>query len=307
MTDNRLTVVYIMGYGRSGSTLLDILLNNHPEIVSVGALSNFFEWILRKESCACGKPVQSCVFWEPIVKKYDEYMAKSHKKAQLLVEGHRYFSRLANQRLSTQLTADYGQLMTTLYSDIATVSSKNNIVDSSKSAREVCGRAYALARYTSLNVKIIHLTRDGRAVMWSAMKGSGSPERPQSRNKLTRAAKAVYGWIQANHTSEKTRRLLGNKSTLLVRYEDLVTDPESQLSRIGEHIGLPMDGIIQKIKDGANFTVSHNLGGNRLRFTENIVIKPDFGWQSGLTRGYKIVFWMVAQRVARKYNYEFGW
>ena len=35
-------IIYIMGYGRSGSTLLDIILGNHPEIQSLGEVALFY-------------------------------------------------------------------------------------------------------------------------------------------------------------------------------------------------------------------------------------------------------------------------
>ena len=33
------TLCYIAGFGRSGSTVLDVLLGNHPEVLSLGEVS----------------------------------------------------------------------------------------------------------------------------------------------------------------------------------------------------------------------------------------------------------------------------
>ena len=35
-------VIYIMGYAHSGSTLLDMVLSNHPNITSVGEVNKLY-------------------------------------------------------------------------------------------------------------------------------------------------------------------------------------------------------------------------------------------------------------------------
>ena len=44
-------VVYIMGRGHSGSTMLDLMLGNHEKIHSVGELTSGFR--RRSEKCSC--------------------------------------------------------------------------------------------------------------------------------------------------------------------------------------------------------------------------------------------------------------
>jgi hypothetical protein len=74
--------LYIEGYGRSGSTLLDIVLGNHPEVESVGELINlpysgWYEgWISGKPTrspyCACGERMLECEFWSAVRRKWLE-------------------------------------------------------------------------------------------------------------------------------------------------------------------------------------------------------------------------------------------
>ena len=63
---NRIKVIYIMGYGRSGSTFMDILLGNHKDFISVGALSNFFDWEINDGICACHQSFNNCQFWKKV-------------------------------------------------------------------------------------------------------------------------------------------------------------------------------------------------------------------------------------------------
>jgi len=49
---------YVVGYGRSGSTLLDWTLGSHPDIKSVGEIDRLPESIMTNDLpiyCGCGK------------------------------------------------------------------------------------------------------------------------------------------------------------------------------------------------------------------------------------------------------------
>src|ERR671939_281825 len=68
-TQTPVKVLKITGLGRSGSTILDVVLGNHPSIESVGEVGNLMRngWIsreslrgidpkrLRRPICTCGK------------------------------------------------------------------------------------------------------------------------------------------------------------------------------------------------------------------------------------------------------------
>jgi hypothetical protein len=54
--DGALTVLYIGGYGRSGSTVLDRVLGALPDAVSVGEIRSIWGAVLREDRlCACGQ------------------------------------------------------------------------------------------------------------------------------------------------------------------------------------------------------------------------------------------------------------
>ena len=57
-------LLYIIGDGRSGSTLLNIALGNHPDAVAAGELCNVQRYLWRQDNwCSCGTPVHECSFW----------------------------------------------------------------------------------------------------------------------------------------------------------------------------------------------------------------------------------------------------
>jgi len=64
---NRPKVIYIMGCGRSGTTILDIILGNHSGFLSLGELNNAMDaWNKKKQVCSCGLPVRQCRIWKNV-------------------------------------------------------------------------------------------------------------------------------------------------------------------------------------------------------------------------------------------------
>ena len=62
------SVVYIVGYGRSGSTILDIILGQHADIFSAGELRNLTTRAWQgNEYCSCQSSLQSCPFWSEVM------------------------------------------------------------------------------------------------------------------------------------------------------------------------------------------------------------------------------------------------
>ena len=57
-------VLYVGGWGRSGSTLLSHLLGRLPEMVAVGELRYVWQaGVSGNELCGCGEPFDECPFW----------------------------------------------------------------------------------------------------------------------------------------------------------------------------------------------------------------------------------------------------
>src|SRR4051794_29494183 len=69
-------VVYIMGHGYSGSTLLTFLLGSHPQIATIGELGiapRIREELQPDEYlCSCRTPVRDCGFWQRVSREMKE-------------------------------------------------------------------------------------------------------------------------------------------------------------------------------------------------------------------------------------------
>src|SRR3546814_9153714 len=81
----------VAGYGRSGTTLLDIALGEHPAIMGAGEVTTLARHVWdRGEYCACGARVRDCPQWTAIVTRWtqgepDGFLAR-YRRAQARTE-----------------------------------------------------------------------------------------------------------------------------------------------------------------------------------------------------------------------------
>ena len=71
VVSDKLKILYIASSGRSGSTVLDLLLGAHAACWTLGEFY-VLPWNLRMHTkpCGCGRPVEECHFWGPIVAEH---------------------------------------------------------------------------------------------------------------------------------------------------------------------------------------------------------------------------------------------
>src|SRR5437868_12622660 len=67
MENQKLKLIYIASSGRSGSTVLELLLGAHSACWTLGEF-HVLPWLLRTnvKPCGCGSPVAQCPFWQSI-------------------------------------------------------------------------------------------------------------------------------------------------------------------------------------------------------------------------------------------------
>jgi hypothetical protein len=308
----RSTVLYIAGSGRSGSTLLERMLGTLPGMVNVGELVDLSRRVIGlDELCGCGEPFSACPFWVEVGQKafggwsvdvarridaLQKKVARQRDLPQLMVPP------LRNAAFSADL-AEYTDLYERLFAAIASVSGARAVIDASKSASLVMG----LARADQLDIRMLHLIRDARGVAYSwAKSGVARPHGGDSGSVMGVWSPRITArrWAVLQGQIALTRRFVSAYS--FVRYEDLVSDPATEVVRCMNELGLPVSqqdltSISGRVVD---LPTSHGLSGNPSRFRiGEQTLRPDEQWRATMPRGDRRLTTVIAAAPLARYGY----
>ncbi len=295
-------VVYLGGLGRSGSTLLERLLGEVPGIAACGEIVHLWQrGVAENERCGCGLEFAACDFWKQVGKEafggWDKLDTSRIGHLKDTVDRTRLIPRLSRktrlpQRLavSPQLRSDlaeYAGYYLSLYRAIADVSGCDALVDSSKHA----SLAFCLSRCEEIDLRVIHVVRDSRAVAYSWTTQVARPEAgatgPGGYMTTYRPVRAAGHWNAQNGALQ----LLARRGTpvLRVRYEDLVDAPEQTLRRVATFAGVPAGSLSLPFLHTAGgscyaeLTTAHTASGNPMRFaTGKVAIRGDDRWRAAM-------------------------
>lgn len=305
----QLKVISIIGSGRSGSTVLDVVLGSHPAIEGVGALAKLPSsgWIRNDDRrCACGRPIHGCGYWLEVYRRWSEEVGEGglarYIRLQSRYERSRAWARLLlEERRASPAFRTYGWMTATLYQAISKVSGRSIIVDSSK--RPV--RTYALLATGALDIRVTHLIRDGRGVVWSRsrpLERNVEAGVPRSRPP-TPWWRSTCHWMLANLESKWVSRRAGAGKATRITYEAIVQRPAEVLKDLSLVIGEDLGPIALAIAQGRVMASGHRVGGNRSRLSGSIRLRPDFRWTTELPAGEAAKFWRAAGWLAERYGY----
>jgi hypothetical protein len=241
-------VVYIMAWGRSGSTLLGNLLGEIDGFFHAGELRTIWEkGFVRGRLCGCGKRVPECEFWQGVISRaLGEGDARAVATAQRNAARLRHAPRLLFGATGNGLpggspTKEYAASIVSLYRELAETTGTRVIVDSSKREAD----AALLRLLSGVDPYYVHLVRDPRAVAYSWQRRKPTPE-PRREMVTYKPSTSTRNWLGLNVTAEAIRRRVGPGHYMLVRYEDLATNPKGTLEAIAAMLGetpaaLPVD------------------------------------------------------------------
>ncbi len=275
-------VLFISGWGRSGSTLLDRLMGELPGAVSVGEVWNvWMNGFVRDELCGCGSAFGSCPFWSAVAERafggVGAVDGRRVRRRMRSVARLKALPRLVTGRVGAgsyrRAFDDYGATLTALYEAIAAESGAAVIIDSSKTPQH----GFLLNRLPGVRLTMVHLVRDSRAVAFSWQRHKERPEGTDRSATIARypPGRSAVSWLLANLLSEGLRRLA--PTSLRVRYEDLVAEPSATLARVAALVGLAPPG--PAVDGGLRLGPAHTAAGNPMRFaTGPIELRADDEW-----------------------------
>lgn len=302
-------VLYVGGWGRSGSTLLDRMLGQVPGVVAVGeAREIFLRGCVENRLCGCGLPFDECAFWNAVGERAFGGWAQVDAGAMGEMR-HRldrpwqvpflllpWRSRRRRAQASTYIGA-----LARLYAAIAEVSGADVVVDSSK----IPSYALLLERALPRRVRAVHLVRDSRGVVFSWQKHVNRTDGAASDTMVrygVLAAAARYDLY--NGMAHLLRG--GGVPTVRVRYEDLVAEPGATVAKILRHAGArtaPTD--LAYLQQGAvQLVATHTVDGNPMRFqTGAVPLRVDDEWRSAMAPADRAIVAVATAPLLLAYGY----
>jgi hypothetical protein len=288
-TTARLRLLYLGGIGRSGSTLLERMLGELPGACSLGEVAHLWARGVRNdERCGCGRNFSACPFWQQVGELafggWGNVSVERQLELRDRVDDVRRTPQLlvgAMGRSARRDLEEYTAAYRAIYEAARTVSGADVIVDSSK----FTSLAYCLRRAPELDLRLLHLIRDSRAVAYSWTKVVRRPEVVDGESYMHRfrPARLAVLWNLHNTLLELPR--LAGTPTRTLRYEQFARDPRAVLEDVASFAGLslaPADlGFLQE--GSVELSVSHQVAGNPLRFsTGTVEIRRDDAWRTSL-------------------------
>jgi Sulfotransferase family len=300
-------VLYVVGLGRSGSTILSNSLGQIGSYFSAGELN--FIWrhnVLENRLCGCGRPFRECPVWTRVMDGafggMDGVDPREMMRLQALGTRTRHIplmltargDRVLKERLE-KLLINYGRL----YEAIGSVTESRVIVDSSKEP----AHGYAMSLVPGVDFRVVHLIRDPRAAAYSWLKKKPQPDSEEIEHMVRFSpAKSSALWDSWNASAEALWRRTPGKY-LRLRYEDFVADPRKSLERIVSLVGvtaeLPLAGERQ-----VRLGVSHTVSGNPNRFeTGAVELRPDREWMDRMEPRHRALVTALTFPLLKRYGY----
>ncbi len=281
----KIKVVFIGGASRSGTTLLDRILGQVNGFFSLGEVHHIWDrCFIENQLCGCGKPFKECEFWQGVVKEafggFDQVDAQRILRLQRSVARIRHtpwllFPGLRSQEFNS-LLKQYTEILKHLYEAIAKLSDCQVLIDSSKAPPH----AFVLSDMSNIDLYVIHLVRDSRAVLYSWQLKKRRPEIHWTEEYMPRLSllKGTQEWMLFNWLTG----LLRNRVRLyrVVEYETLAERPRATISKILEWLRIKSANLNFFINENeVNLGIDHTVSGNPMRFRQGVMrVCPDREW-----------------------------
>ena len=297
-------ILYIAGWGRSGTTIVDNIFNSYASVFSTGEL--FYLWqrgFLHRRKCGCNVLFERCVLWRDILRAaFGDRIPDPER-----VVGLQQHSVRVRQTLSltagelSPAAAEYRDICARLYQAIAEVTGASLIVDSSK----VPSGAALLTRMPGVEPYLLHMVRDPRAVTYSWMRAAPPPEKRKNAAPIyQRPASSTVHWLVRNALTERLASAFPQRHKRL-RYEDFAARPRAVIEGVLEMTGTPVNEGPFLGDATVMLEPNHTIAGNPSRFRSGeIALRNDDRWRSEQPAGPRLTSTCLAFPLLRRYGYR---
>lgn len=297
-------VVYIAGISFCGSTLLSIVLDSHPDIISIGEMGPANAVPRPDYECTCGNAIIDCPFFTAVGERMTE-MGVDFDVAQMRLRHNLGQSKLDRLWYRTITTPGLGALRDlaravlpskrrelsgyvrrneAFYRAALEVSGKTVFVDATKQSDRI-----PLLRRMDVDLKVIHLVRDPRSYLVSARK-RGEKTADQAAREFNREHAEI----------EYHLKKLPRESWMRINYETVCADPQHWFSEMSMFMGVGPMEMPEDYRAAEFHVVGHKSRLDTSRTTIELIEK----WRDELDQEDLAAVGRVAGPLARRYGYD---
>lgn len=255
-TDARTQVVYVMGAGHSGSTILGVTLGNCADFFYAGEVE---EWLV-KSGAPPWADEERRTFWKSVGAETDGADLFG-SEAVRCIERSSALVRVDRWRTRRRLLGRYRRICEELLNAISRTAGSSHVIDTSHFPL----RAHELKKLSGIDLYLIFLVRDPHGVVDSSLRQLKPHEVAERRLRTILLNLNLWFTLLVSLAVFLRQR---RDRRLFVRHEAFVQDPEGVLRQILDLVGSQASTPdLQELRIGAP------LEGNRLIRTEVISLR----------------------------------
>jgi hypothetical protein len=275
----KLPLVYILSTGRSGSTLLDVLLGAQPECWTLGEFQMLDIGVGRQMECGCHRQLGQCDFWGPVVNRVRRtlrfplgyFRSGRYPRGKVVRWGFLPSIVIGQPLPAHRLAAEAYAISNLAALDEAKYAAEQHqdkvtwLVDASKDPY----RLLWLQASGHFDIRAIHLIRRPEGFVSNMMRSA------EASGALS-VIKYAGRWVIDNLIGLAILwRMFWPEAVKTIHYEDLATDPEGVIGDICNWLDVPFEA---DRTEGTRSQVNHGIAGNRPRW-ETLAVRFEETWR----------------------------
>jgi Sulfotransferase family len=310
----RITVLSVVGAGRSGTTVLASILGEVPGCAGAGEIRWLWQrGVLEGRPCGCGRAPSQCPVWSHVIERClstpgpdgvpptveaivaaQQELGETRHRLRVLRSASGGEDDWAALRLVRHVT---GVAVATF----AEVTGAGVVIDTSKRPLD----AAVMAGLPAVDHYVLHVLRDPRAVAHSWRRAKAFSVGEETRTMGTRRLPAtVRRWLASALGTEALRRHLPREHWLRLRYEDFCARPVASMDRLLSMMGVAGRPPFENA-DTVRLKPNHIVAGNPSRFTVGSVrIRVDEEWKTTMSRRDQLLVTGTTWPLLRRYGYS---